>query len=340
MSTIRAYAAKKRGGVLEAFEYEAGALGEHQVEIAIEHCGICHSDLSMLDNDWGRTAYPFVPGHEIVGRVVAVGEQAQRAKVGDRVGVGWYSGACMQCAQCVAGHHNLCSDNEETLIGRHGGFAERVRCHWIWATPIPEGLDASGAGPMFCGGITVFNPIIQCNVQPTDRVGVIGIGGLGHLAVKFLRAWGCEVTAFTSTLAKSDEAKAMGAHRVVATGEKKAIAALAGQLDFLLVTVNVTLDWPALLGTLAPHGRMHVVGAVLEPMAIPAFGLIGASRSVSGSPLGSPAVTAKMLDFSARHHLAPTVERFPFSRVNDAIEHLRAGKARYRVVLEADWGQA
>ncbi len=337
MSAIRAYAALSKGGELQAFEFGSGELGEHQVEVAVEHCGICHSDLSMLDNDWGRTVYPFVPGHEIVGRVVAVGAQAQRAKLGDRVGVGWYSGACMQCAQCVAGHHNLCSNNEETLIGRHGGFAERIRCHWIWATPIPAGLDASSAGPMFCGGITVFNPIVECGVKPTDRVGVIGIGGLGHLAVKFLRAWGCEVTAFTSTLAKSEEARTMGAHRVVATGDKKAVAALSGQLDFLLVTVNVSLDWPVLLNTLAPHGRMHVVGAVLEPMGIPAFSLIGASRSVSGSPLGSPAVTAKMLEFSARHRLTPTVERFPFSRVNEAIEHLRAGKARYRVVLDADW---
>jgi alcohol/geraniol dehydrogenase (NADP+) len=337
MSTIRAWAATESRGELRAFEYDPGPLGAEQVEIRVEHCGICHSDLSMLDNDWGRTRYPFVPGHEVVGRVVAAGERVQRLAIGDRVGLGWYSGSCMSCPQCLAGHHNLCQRGEETLIGRHGGFAERVRCHWLWAAPLPEGLDASSAGPMFCGGITVFNPILECQVLPTERVGVIGIGGLGHLALKFLRAWGCEVTAFTSNPAKADEAKALGAHRVVGTSDAKALANLAGQLDFLLVTVNVTLDWPALLGTLAPHGRLHVVGAVLEPMKIPAFALIGGSKRISGSPLGSPALIDRMLEFSARHDLAPQVERFAFSRVNEAIEHLRAGKARYRVVLEADW---
>jgi uncharacterized zinc-type alcohol dehydrogenase-like protein len=334
MSSVRAFAAFDRGAELRPYEFEFGPLGERQVEIAVEHCGICHSDLSMLDNDWGRTSYPFVPGHEVVGRVVAVGDKALRVKVGDRVGVGWFSGACLHCERCVAGDQHLCANKEETLIGRPGGFAERIRCDWIWATPVPEGLDVASVGPMFCGGITVFNPILQCGVLPTDRVGVVGIGGLGHLAVKFLRAWGCHVTAFTSTMAKRDEAMAMGAHRVVPVGDKAAVAALAGQLDFLLITVNVSLDWSALLGSLAAHGRMHVVGAVLEPMAIPAFGLIGGAKSLSGSPLGSPSATGRMLDFSARHGLNPIVERFPIANVNDALEHLRAGKARYRVVLD------
>lgn len=337
MSAIRAYAATEAGGELRAFQYDPGPLGSEQVEIAVEHCGICHSDLSMLDDEWGRTRYPFVPGHEVVGRVVAAGERVQRVGIGDRVGLGWFAGSCLSCSQCLAGHHNLCPNAEETLIGRHGGFAERVRGHWLWATPLPDGLDASSAGPLFCGGITVFNPILECQVLPTERVGVIGIGGLGHLALQFLRAWGCEVTAFTSNPAKAAEAKALGAHRVVATGDARALAQLAGHFDFLLVTVNVTLDWPALLGTLAPHGRLHVVGAVLEPMPIPAFALIGGSKRVSGSPLGSPACIERMLEFAARHAVAPRVERFPFSRVNEAIEHLRAGKARYRVVLEADW---
>jgi uncharacterized zinc-type alcohol dehydrogenase-like protein len=325
------------GGALTAFEFDPGELRSDQVEIKVEHCGICHSDLSMIDNHWYRTQYPFVPGHEAVGRVVAMGSDAKRVKIGDRVGVGWYSGACMQCSACIGGQQHLCQAKEETLIGRHGGFAERVRCHWVWATPVPDDCDAASAGPMFCGGITVFHPIIQCQVQPTDRVGVIGIGGLGHLAVKFLRAWGCEVTAFTSSATKNAEAMAMGAHRVVDSSDAGAISAISGELDFLLVTVNVTMNWNALLGCLAPHGRMHVVGAVLEPMAIPAFSLISGAKSLSGSPLGAPSTTSKMLEFSARHSLAPTVERFPFSRVNDALEHLRAGKARYRVVLDADW---
>lgn len=335
MSAIRAYAASAPGAALRPFEYEPGPLGDEEVEIAVEHCGICHSDLSMLDNEWGRTAYPFVPGHEVVGRVVALGPASKGLQLGQRVGLGWYSESCLHCRPCLEGDHNLCGSAGETLIGRHGGFAERVRCHWLWAIPLPETLVADSAGPMFCGGITVFNPIVQCGVQPTDRVGVIGIGGLGHLALKFLHAWGCEVTAFSS--GKGDELKALGAHKVVATRDKAALKRLAGYFDFLLVTVNVTLDWSLLLSTLAPRGRLHVVGAVLEPMAIPAFGLIGGQRSLSGSPLGSPARTASMLDFAARHQIEPVVERFPFSKVNEAIEHLKAGKARYRVVLDADW---
>lgn len=334
--TVHAYAATTPRGPLSAFAYEPGELGAEQVEIAVEHCGICHSDLSMLDNDWGRTAYPFVPGHEVVGRVVAVGEHAKRVKVGDRVGLGWFSASCMHCGSCLDGAHHLCGGGEETLIGRHGGFADRVRCHWVWATPLPEALAADSAGPMFCGGITVFRPIVAANLSPMARVGVIGIGGLGHLALKFLRAWGCEVVAFTSTEAKAEEACRIGAHQAVVGMSPAALKDWRGQLDFLLVTANVPQDWASLLGLLAPHGRLHVVGAVLEPMAIPAFGLIGGEKSIAGSPLGSPALTAKMLDFAARHAIEPTVERFPHTAINDALEHVRAGKARFRVVVDFD----
>ncbi len=234
--TVHAYAATTPRGPLSAFAYESGELGAEQVEIAVEHCGICHSDLSMLDNEWGRTAYPFVPGHEVVGRVAAVGEHAKRVKVGDRVGLGWFSASCMHCGSCLDGAHHLCGDNEATLIGRHGGFADRVRCHWVWATPLPESLPADSAGPMFCGGITVFRPIVAANLSPMARVGVIGIGGLGHLALKFLRAWGCEVVAFTSTEAKAEEACRIGAHQAVVGMSPAALKDWRGQLDFLLVT--------------------------------------------------------------------------------------------------------
>lgn len=333
MSTIKAWAAHKAGGVLEAFEYDPGPLAADQVEIAVESCGLCHSDLSMLDNEWGRSTYPFVPGHEIVGKVVAVGPQALGVTVGQRVGLGWFSDSCLTCSPCTGGDHHLCQNGMETIVGRHGGFAERVRCHWRWAMPLPDGLDASSAGPLFCGGITVFNPIEQCRVQPTDRVGVIGIGGLGHMALQFLKAWGCEVTAFTSSEAKHQEARELGAHQVCDSRDKTQLKALAGHFDFLLVTVNVSLNWPALLSTLAPHGRMHMVGAVLKPMEIPAFGLIGGAKSVSGSPLGSPATLARMLEFCNRHRISPMTEDFAMEDCNAAIEHLRAGKARYRVVL-------
>jgi uncharacterized zinc-type alcohol dehydrogenase-like protein len=337
MSTkIKAYAATAKGRPLTPFEFDPGLLLREQVEIRVSHCGICHSDLSMIDNEWGFSAYPLVVGHEVVGTVVAAGEDVKRVKPGDRVGLGWYSRSCLACPQCLSGDHNLCTTAEQTIIGRYGGFADRVRCHWIWATPLPETIDAAKAGPLFCGGITVFNPIVQCGVQPTDRVGVVGIGGLGHLALQFLHAWGCEVVAFTSSDSKREEALKLGAHRTVSSRDSTQIRKLAGSLSFILVTANVTLDWDALLSALAPKGRLHVVGAVPEPIPVAAFSLLAGQKSISGSPLGSPGTTARMLDFCARHSIAPTVERFPLSRVNEALDHLRAGKARYRIVLDND----
>jgi len=338
MSTrFNAYAAPAKGRPLAPFEFDPGPLREEQVEIKVSHCGICHSDLSMLDNEWGMSSYPLVPGHEIVGTVTAAGPAVKRVKVGDRVGLGWLSGSCLSCQPCLSGDHNLCLIAEQTIVGRHGGFADRVRCHWVWATALPAGIDPAKAGPLFCGGITVFNPIIQCGVQPTDRVGVIGIGGLGHLALQFLNRWGCEVTAFTSSEAKREEALKLGAHHTVSSRDSAQLQKLAGSLDFILVTANATLDWPAIFNALASRGRLHVVGAVPEPIPVPAFTLLAGQKSVSGSPLGSPATTAKMLEFCARHGIAPIIEKFPMSRVNDALEHLRAGKAHYRIVLENDF---
>lgn len=335
-SSIKAYAAVAKGKPLQAHEYNPGPLGAEDVEIKVEYCGICHSDLSMLDNEWGLSKYPLVAGHEVVGKVSAIGPQAKRVKVGDRVGLGWNSGSCHACPQCLAGDFNLCVHGEGTIIGRHGGFAERVRCNWIWAAPMPAGVDSISGGPLLCGGITVFNPLVQFDVRPTHRVGVVGIGGLGHMAIKFLNKWGCEVTAFTSSEAKHAEAKAMGAHHAVNSTDSDALKRLAGSLDFLLVTANVTLDWSAYIGTLAPRGRIHFVGAVLKPVEVGAFSLIMAQRSVSGSPSGSPSTVDQMLEFCARHKISPVIEEFPMSKVNEALDHLRAGKARYRVVLKND----
>ncbi len=334
--SIKALAASAPGSSLSLFEYEPGPLRPEQVEIKVSHCGICHSDLSVIQNDWGFSSYPLVPGHEIIGTVVAAGAAVKRVKVGDRVGVGWFSGSCLSCPQCLAGHHNLCSAAEQTIVGRHGGFADRVRANWEWATPLPKTLDPSKSGPLFCGGITVFTPLIAYNVCPTNRVGVVGIGGLGHMALQFFHAWGCEVVGLTSTPAKKEEALSLGAHKAVVVQDTAELAPLTGSLDFLLVTSNVTLDLSTLLGLLSPRGRLHLVGAVLEPMAIHAFSLITGQKSVSGSPLGSPALVGEMLDFCARHKIMPVTEIFPMTRANDALEHLRTGKARYRVVLEND----
>lgn len=333
--TIKAYAAQKAGGILEPYEYDPGTLGVDQVEINISSCGICHSDLSMLNNSWEMTEYPFVPGHEIVGTIDAVGERVTHLQPGQTVGIGWFSQSCMSCSECMSGNHNLCSTAEGIIVGRHGGFANKVRAHAGWITPLPEGVNTATAGPLFCGGITVFNPIIQNNIQPTDRVGVVGIGGLGHLALRFLKAWGCEVTAFSTSADKESEAREMGAHHFVNTHDAGALANLANTFDMILVAVNVELDWNSYINTLRPRGKLHIVGAAPSVSAI-VFPLIIGQKSISASPLGSPATIATMLEFAARHNIEPVTETFPLTKVNDAMEKLRTGSPRYRLVLEND----
>ncbi len=334
---IKAYAAAAKGERLKPFEYEPGPLPAEWVEIRVSHCGICHSDLSMLENEWRETTYPFVPGHEAVGTVVAAGGQVKKVKVGDTVGLGWLAGSCMACAQCLSGNHNFCPQRQQTIVGRHGGFADRVRCHWVWAIPLPSRLEVPRAGPLFCGGITVFTPMVEFGVEPTDRAGVVGIGGLGHLALQFLNKWGCEVWAFTSNDSKRKEALGFGAHHVVSSRDTAGLAKLAGTLNFIIVTVNVPLDWKALINALAPNGRLHFVGVVLEPIPLEVASLLTGQRSLSGSPVGNPTNISMMLDFCARHGIVPRTETFPMSKVNDALDHLRAGKARYRLVLENDF---
>ena len=331
---IKAFAAMEKGGPLEPIDYDPGALGPGEVEIAVEHCGICHSDLSMLDDEWGLTTYPFVPGHEVGGRVAALGEGVTHLERGDRVGLGWHAGYCMTCPQCLGGDHNLCAGATATIVGRHGGFAERVRAQAASVVKLPEGVETSQAGPLFCGGITVFNPLVQHGLSPTAKVGVVGIGGLGHMALQFLRAWGCRVTAFTSTEGKRRQALEMGAHETLDSRDPEALEKVAGRFDLILSTVNVNLDWNGYLNTLKAGGRLHLLGAVLEPLGLSLMPMLMGGRSVSASPVGSPVTIMQMLDFAARHRIAPVTEHFPLGEVNAALDHLRAGRARYRVVLD------
>src|SRR6476620_7374675 len=239
--------AAKQPMVLETVDLEP--LGAEDVEVDVEHCGLCHSDLSVLNNEWGISQYPAILGHEVVGRVTAVGPNAKRLKVGQRVGIGWNSGSCMHCHQCMSGSHHLCPEVQATVVGHRGGFASHIRSHWAWAIPLPEKLNFAEAGPLLCGGITVFAPLAMY-AKPTSRVGVIGIGGLGHMAVKFAHVYGCDVTAFTSNESKFDEARGFGAHHVVSSKDSAAFKILGGSFDLLISTVNVRLDWDALIGTL------------------------------------------------------------------------------------------
>ncbi len=336
MPAIDAWVAQAANQKFERQQIDLGPLGPEEIEVEVKHCGICHSDLSVLNNDWGVSQYPAILGHEVVGQVSAVGSAAKGLKVGQLVGVGWNSGSCLHCRQCLSGDQHLCPQVQATIVGHHGGFASKVRSHWAWTIPLPEKINFAESGPLLCGGITVFNPLAM-HAKPTDRVGIVGIGGLGHMAVKFAAAYGCEVTAFTSSESKFEEARGFGAHHVVSSRDSNAIQQIAGSLNLLISTVNVPLDWEALIGTLAPNGRMHIVGAVLEPIPVAAFQLIMGQKSISGSPTGSPVEMATMLDFAARHNITPQTEHFPMSGINDAFDHLNAGKARYRIVLDADF---
>ncbi len=315
---------------------DLGPIGAEDVEVAVEYCGLCHSDVSILENDWGISQYPAILGHEVVGRITALGSNAKGLKVGQRVGVGWDSGSCMHCHQCMSGSHHLCPEVQMTIVGHRGGFATHMRSHWAFTIPLPEKLNFADAGPLLCGGATVFAPLAM-HARPTDRVGIIGIGGLGHMAVKFAAAYGCDVTAFTSSERKFDEAKGFGANHIVSSKDSAGIKKLGGSFDLLISTVNVPLDWDAMIGSLAPNGRLHVVGAVLEPIPVAAFSLIMGQRSVSGSPTASPVTIGTMLDFASRHNVAPQTEHYPMSDINEAFSRLRSGKARYRIVLDADF---
>lgn len=332
---VNALAVNQPNEKLKPFTYELDELGSEDIDVKVLYCGICHSDMSMMNNEWGLTQYPIVPGHEIVGEVLGVGSSVKNIKVGDNVGIGWLSSSCMSCSECMSGDHNLCASGEGTIIGRHGGFSEYVRSHWSWAIPIPDGMNLSKTGPLLCGGITVFSPMYLSNIKPTDSVGVIGIGGLGHLAIKFLKHWGCEVIAFSSNSSKEAEILEMGASKVINSKDSKQLEMVSGKLKFILNTTNVSLDWNSYLSALSPKGKLHTVGAVLEPMEIPAFSLIMGDKSVGGSPIGSPELIRLMLEFCKRHNIYPDVEEFPMNMANEAVEHLKEGKARYRVVLKA-----
>lgn len=333
MPQVHAYAATAAGAPLEPYTYDLPPIAGRDIDIEVLHVGVCHSDLSMLDNEWGISAYPFVGGHEVIGRVVEAGPAVTSVAVGDMVGLGWHAAYCLTCDQCMSGHHNTCPTGEMTIVGRHGGFADRVRASEGAVIALPAGLDPKDAGPLLCGGITVFNPIAT-HVRPTDRVGVVGIGGLGHLAVKFLKAWGCEVTAFTSSEGKRNEALALGATDTIDSRDPDAIAAAAGRFDLILSTVAVPLDWNAYVGALAPRGRLHSVGAVPAPFDFEAFPFIMGEKSFGANPVGAPSMIREMLAFAARHGIAPQTEHFPMSDINAALDHLRAGKARYRIVLD------
>ena len=333
MIEIKGLAAHAAGAELLPFKYDPGKLGVNEVEIAITHCGICHSDLHLISNDWGISQYPFIPGHEIIGTVKAVGAEVRSLEAGQRVGLGWQSNSCGVCEWCSRGMENLCLAAEGTCVHRNGGYADRVRANARFVIPIPEALESEHAAPLLCGGITVYNPLRTHSVNPSSRVGVVGIGGLGHMAIQFARAFGAEVTAFSTTAEKEEEARALGAHNFVNSRESKAMKDAAGSMDLILSTASADHDWGVYVQALRPTGTLCFVGVPPSPVSVQAFPLISGQRSISGNPTGSPYRLKEMLDVAARHGVKATTESFPMAQANTAIDKVKKGKVRYRAVL-------
>lgn len=333
MAKIQGLAAHAAGAELLSYHYDPGKLGLQEVEIAITHCGVCHSDLHLIANDWGVSQYPFIPGHEIIGTVAAVGSEVRSLQIGQRVGLGWQSNSCGQCEWCLKGLENLCPEAEATCVHRNGGYADSVRANARFVVPIPDALESEHAAPLLCGGITVYNPLRDHGVNPSSRVGVIGIGGLGHIAIQFARAFGAEVTAFSTSADKEEEAKSLGAHNFVNSRESKALKDAANSQDFILNTANADQDWATYIQALRPTGTFCFVGIPPTPISTPAFPLIMGLRSVTGSPIGSPSRIREMLDVAARHGVKAHTESFPMAKANEAIEKVKKNKVRYRAVL-------
>jgi uncharacterized zinc-type alcohol dehydrogenase-like protein len=333
MALIQGYAVHAAGAELLPFKYDPGELNPYDVEVRVTHCGVCHADAHLIDNDWGLSQYPLIPGHEIVGTVSAIGSAVLGFTVGERVGIGWQANSCGRCEWCRKGEENLCASAQPTCIHRHGGFAEAVRVNARFAIRLPEALDSETTAPLLCAGITVYSPLRELGINPSSRVGVIGIGGLGHLALQFARVFGAEVTAFSTNAAKEADALSLGAHHFVNSRESKSVNGLAGRFDLIISTINADLDWAAFVNTLRPHGTLCFVGAPPKPAAFPPTPLISAMRRVCGSNTGGVARIMEMLDVAARHGVKAKVDRFKMADANSAVKKLRKGQVRYRAVL-------
>jgi uncharacterized zinc-type alcohol dehydrogenase-like protein len=330
---IHGLAVHAAGAQLVAYKYDPGELKANEVEVKISHCGICHSDIALIDNDWGFSKYPFIPGHEIVGTVSAIGKDVRDRKVGERVGIGWQADSCGICEWCRQGDEHLCANSQPTCVGRNGGYADAVRVNSRFAIPVPEGLESENVAPLLCAGVTVYSPLRNHGVRPSSRVGVVGIGGLGHLGLQFAKAFGAEVTALSTSTDKEEEARKMGADHFVNTRDTAELKKIAGSFDFLLSTVSADQDWQALVNSLRPKGMLCIVGVPPSPLTVQAFPLIGGQKSISGSPIGSPRDLHEMLDVAARHGVKAMTERFPMAKANEAIAKVKKSKVRYRAVL-------
>jgi uncharacterized zinc-type alcohol dehydrogenase-like protein len=342
MLATRAYAALASDQPLAPHTIERREPGPHDVLIDIRYCGVCHSDLHQVRGEWGNELFPMVPGHEIVGIVTAVGGAVERWRVGDRVGVGCMVDSCRQCAECRAGDEQFCEQvvwtyNSYERDGRtptQGGYSSRITVDEAFVVRIPDGMPLERAAPLLCAGITTWSPLRHFGVGPGQRVGVVGLGGLGHMGVKLAKAMGAHVTVLSTTPRKRDDARGLGADAFVATSEAGAFEKHAQQLDFLLDTVSAQHDYNAYLKLLGRDGTMVLVGLPEEPTPLEAAPLVMRRRKLTGSLIGGIAETQAMLDFCAAHGVLSDVEVIAMAQINEAYERLLRNDVRYRFVID------
>jgi uncharacterized zinc-type alcohol dehydrogenase-like protein len=343
MPTTRGYAAKSATLPLEPFSFDRREPRAHDVVIDIAYCGVCHSDIHTARNEWGGTMYPVVPGHEIVGRVVQTGSEVERFAVGDLAGVGCFVDSCGECDSCRDGEEQFCerhlvmtynSFEHDGKTPTYGGYSSRIVVDENYLLTIPDNLPLEGVAPLLCAGITTYSPLRRFNVGPGQRVGVVGLGGLGHIAVKLASAMGAHVTVLSTSRSKEEDARRLGADDFVVTKEPKNLAPLAATFDFIIDTVSAPHDLNMYLRLLKRHSVMVLVGAPPEPAAVAAFSLIMNGRMLAGSNIGGIRETQEMLDYCAQHGITSDVEVIPIQEIERAYDRTVKGDVRYRFVID------
>ena len=344
MVKVPAYAAMTAKAPLGPFTVERRDPGPHDVVIEILYCGVCHSDIHQVRDEWGGSLFPMVPGHEIIGRVSGAGPQVSRLKPGDLVGVGCMVDSCRECPSCKRDLEQFCQKGAAytyngTEMDRKtptfGGYSTRVVVDEAFTLRVPDNLDPAGAAPLLCAGITTYSPLRQWNCKPGDRVGVVGLGGLGHMAVKLAASMGAEVTMLSTSRAKEADAKRLGAHAFALTSDEATFKRLGGSFDLIIDTISAQHDYNAYLGMVRPLGAMVVVGVPPEATPVHAFSLIGGNKRLAGSLIGGIAETQEMLDYCGKHNIVSDVEIIPVQKINEAYERMIRGDVRYRFVIDA-----
>ncbi|MCY1077703.1 NAD(P)-dependent alcohol dehydrogenase [Archangium lansingense] len=343
MLKTSAYAAAAAGKPLAPYSFEQREPGPHDVLIDILYCGVCHSDIHQARDEWGGSIYPMVPGHEIIGRVRQVGQHVKKLKVGDMAGVGCMVDACRDCSSCRQDLEQFClkgvaytynSTELDRKTPTHGGYASQIVVAEHFALKVPAGLDPASAAPLLCAGITTYSPLRQWNCKKGDRVGVVGLGGLGHMAVKFAVSMGAEVTVLSTSRAKEADARRLGAQAFEVTRDEATFKRLAGRLDLIIDTISAQHDYNQYLSLLRPQGAMVLVGVPPEPAPVAAFSLIGGNKRLAGSSIGGIAETQEMLDYCAKHQIVSDIEIIPIQKINEAYERMLKGDVRYRFVID------